>query len=99
MEGGNKLVEQKMPAPIESVTLTSATYSGVTFNPTFVNFFYGKNGAGKTSLGLEIAEGAGVKWADGENPAAYEILLYNQDFIDKHFRTLDKLQGVFSLSD
>ena len=99
MEGGNKLVEQKMPAPIESVTLTSATYSGVTFNPTFVNFFYGKNGAGKTTLGLEIAEGAGVKWADGENPAAYEILLYNQDFIDKHFRTLDKLQGVFSLSD
>ncbi len=92
-------MEQKMPAPIESVTLTSATYSGVTFNPTFINFFYGKNGAGKTSLGLEITEGSGVKWTEGENPASYEILLYNQDFIDRHFRTLDKLQGVFSLSD
>ena len=91
-------MEQKKVAAIESVTLNTATYSNISFNPTYINFFFGKNGAGKTSLGRELKEGSAIHWADGENPADYEILLYNQDFIDEHFHTLDRLQGVFSLS-
>lgn len=92
------LVTEKMKSAIESVTLNTATYSNVPFSPSYINFFFGKNGAGKTSLGRELKDGAAIKWAEGENPSDYEILLYNQDFIDEHFHTLDRLQGVFSLS-
>lgn len=90
---------EKQISVIEAVTLNAATFSNETFHPTYINFFYGKNGAGKTTLGNQLGDGAGIQWAAGEIPANYEIELYNQDFIDQHFRTLDRLRGVFSLSE
>lgn len=90
---------EKKTSAIESITLNTATFTDETFRPTFINFFYGKNGTGKTSLGRQIGEGDGIQWAEGEVPAGYQIEIYNQDFIDQHFRTLDRLQGVFSLSE
>ena len=92
------MAEKKVSA-IQAVTLNTATFEDETFHPTYINFFFGKNGAGKTSQGRQLGEGAGIQWADGEVPANYEIHLYNQDFIDTYFRTLDKVQGVFSLSE
>ena len=92
------MADKKVSA-IQAVTLNTATFENETFTPTYINFFYGKNGAGKTSLGRQLGEGAGLQWAPGESPANYEIHLYNQDFIDQHFRTLDRLRGVFSLSE
>lgn len=92
------MAEKKVSA-IQAVTLNTATFENEMFTPTYINFFYGKNGAGKTSLGRQLGEGVGIQWADGEVPANYEIHLYNQDFIDQHFRTLDRLHGVFSLSE
>ena len=91
-------MSEKKVSAIQAVTLNTATFENEPFTPTYINFFYGKNGAGKTSLGRQLGEGAGIQWADGEVPANYEICLYNQDFIDQHFRTLDRLRGVFSLS-
>lgn len=92
------MAEKKISA-IQEVTLNTATFENETFAPTYINFFFGKNGAGKTSLGRQLGEGVGLHWAEGESPANYEIHLYNQDFIDQHFRTLDRLRGVFSLSE
>ena len=90
---------EKKKSVIEAVTLNTATFTDVTFEPSYINFFYGKNGAGKTSLGRQLGEGAGLTWSDGEVPGNYQIELYNQDFIDTYFKTLDKLQGVFTLSE
>ena len=74
------MAEKKVSA-ISGITLNTATFTDESFAPTYINFFYGKNGAGKTSLGRQLGEGAGLTWADGESPANYEIHLYNQDFI------------------
>ncbi len=92
------MADKKVSA-IQSITLNTATFSEETFYPTYINFFFGKNGAGKTSLGRQLEEKTGLQWAPGEVPSNYEFHVYNQDFIDQHFRTLDKLQGVFSLSE
>ena len=92
------MADKKVSA-ILAITLNTATFENETFHPTYINFFFGKNGAGKTSLGRQLGEGEGIQWAEGETPANYEICLYNQDFIDTYFRTLDKVQGVFSLSE
>ena len=39
----------KMQSAIEKITLNDATFTGEIVEPTFVNFFYGKNGAGTAS--------------------------------------------------
>lgn len=92
-------MEDKRVSAIQKITLNEATFTNEIFYPTYINFFYGKNGAGKTSIGRQISEGVGLDWAENEVPEDYEIHVYNQDFIDQRFRTLDKLQGVFSLSE
>lgn len=88
----------KMVSAIKSVTLRTPTFHEVSFAPAYINFFYGANGAGKSSLAAELGQGHGIEWRDGVVPENYEILLYNQDFIDLHFKTLDRLKGVFTLS-
>ena len=92
-------MSEKQISAIESVTLNTATFTEETFTPTFINFFYGKNGAGKTSLGRQLGACEGVKWAEGEGQTDYDILLYNQDFIDAHFRLLDNLKGIFTIRE
>lgn len=89
---------EKMVSVIKSVTLKTPTFHEVSFAPTYVNFFYGANGAGKSTLATELGQGNGIEWAEDAVPENYEILLYNQDFIDLHFKTLDRLKGVFTLS-
>ncbi len=62
---------------------------------TFVNFFYGNNGAGKSSIAHAIAEDDGVVWADGKTADDFEVLVYNQDFINDNFVNYGDLKGVF----
>ena len=90
---------EKMTSAIEHITLDTATYTNVPLDPTYINFFYGKNGSGKTSISRQIRDNVGVTWAASDSAANYEIHVFNQDFIDEHFKTLDKIHGVFTLSD
>lgn len=62
---------------------------------TFVNFFYGNNGAGKSSIAHAIEEDDGVVWADGKSADDYDVLVYNQDFINENFVNYGDLKGVF----
>lgn len=90
----------KKKSAIQSITLNTATYTNeIVEDPTYINFFYGKNGSGKTSISREISEGTCLTWSDSEIPENYDIMVYNQDFIDDHFKTLDRLKGVFTLSE
>ena len=43
-----KFMKPKMQSAIEKITLNDATFSEEIIEPTFVNFFYGKNGARNT---------------------------------------------------
>jgi AAA+ superfamily predicted ATPase len=56
------MAEKKVSA-ISSITLNTATFTDESFAPTYINFFYGKNGAGKTSLGRQLGDGAGLTWS------------------------------------
>ena len=62
----------KIPSAITGIKLNRATFSNVPINGlTFVNFFYGNNGAGKSSIAYAIEEGDGITWADGKTAADY----------------------------
>lgn len=89
----------KATSAIEKITVNEGTFDNEVIHPNYINFFYGKNGAGKTSISREIESGRGLAWADGEVPANYQILVYNQDYIDLHFKTLDKVHGIFTLNE
>lgn len=89
-------MQRKVPSAIENITLNRATFTDVPVaDLTFVNFFYGNNGAGKSSIAHAIEEDDGVVWADGKSADDYDVLVYNQDFINENFVNYGDLKGVF----
>jgi wobble nucleotide-excising tRNase len=89
---------------IESITLSGvATYSPVTpetiQNLKAVNFFYGANGAGKTTISRLInnpalSAASRITWARGN---AIPAMVYNNDFIAANFTDSKQFKGVFTL--
>ena len=50
-------MQRKVPSAITNITLNRATFTDVSIDElTFVNFFYGNNGAGKSSIAHAIDE-------------------------------------------
>lgn len=94
--GRRKCMKGKITSAITNITLNRATFTNISVNDlTFVNFFYGNNGAGKSSIAHAIAEDDGVVWAYGKSAADYDVLVFNQDFINDNFSNYGGLKGVF----
>lgn len=90
---------------IESISLSNvATYDGqpeVLGPLRRVNFIFGTNGTGKTTISRVMANEAGyascgVAWKDS-NPL--QALVYNRDFVDRNFSRSAELKGVFTLGE
>lgn len=92
-------MNEKMTSAIEEIVINEGTFSNEKINPSYINFFYGKNGSGKTSISRQIESGNGLKWKEGEVPSNYQLHIYNQDYIDLRFKTLDKVNGIFTLNE
>lgn len=66
-----------------------------------VNFIFGTNGTGKTTIGRVIASctgyaSCGVVWKDGQ---PIQTLVYNRDFVELNFSQPAELKGVFTLGE
>ena len=91
---------------ITSISLSKAA----TFNDTpvklnelkTINFFYGSNGSGKTTIGRVIGDtnsdypACSIAWAGN---ASLPTLVYNRDFVERHFAGDDELKGVFTVGE
>lgn len=76
----------------------AATFKNEIINPKKINYFYGFNGSGKSTIGKII-----------ENPSIFkncsrkfqndevEVLIYNQDFVDNNFYETSNIKGIFTL--
>lgn len=79
-----------------------ATYSAVgqSLGPCKnINFIFGTNGSGKTTISRVIADpeahpGCRLTWADGRE---VERLVYNSDFVERNFTST--LRGIFTLGE
>jgi len=90
---------------IESLSIsTVATYAEtpeVMNGLKSVNFLFGSNGAGKTTIGRLIADPTGfpqcsVSWKGG---TPLQTLVYNRDFVERNFKPSEDLKGVFTLGE
>lgn len=92
-------MSDKMKSVIRKITLNDATFDNEVIEPTYVNFFYGRNGVGKSTVARAIKNNQGVLWQDGRSASDYEVLVYGQDFINREFETYGNLEGVFTVSE
>ena len=91
----------KLPSEIIRITLDDATYkgTGAAIAPTYINYFFGNNGTGKTTIAKAIKTGSGVIYAPGKAAVDYLPLVYDQDFIDANMRNYHNLPGVFTMNE
>lgn len=64
-----------------------------------INFIYGANGSGKTTISRIIADPstfprASIQWKNGR---AIEPLVYNSDFVSRTF--IPQMKGIFTLGE
>lgn len=88
---------------IENIEISNvATYTDekqILSNLKEVNYIYGTNGSGKTTISRILKNqglypSCNITWKNGNN---LPILVYNKDFIDEHFSESETLKGVFTL--
>lgn len=91
---------EKLKSEITSVVVSDATFkkNSPTIHPTFINYFFGNNGTGKSTIAKTIKSGDGVMFKNGDNLNDYEILLYDQNYIDENVKEHDGLPGVFTVN-
>lgn len=87
----------KKPSEIISVTLNEATFDNITVKPTAVNFIFGNNGTGKSTLANAIYTGETLAWDPQRNPQDYSFHLYDHRFVEENLRSSTQLAGVFTL--
>ena len=90
---------------IESLSIAKTATYGDTPQPlgglARFNFFFGSNGAGKTTITKVIANPAGhpscsLVWKKG---TPLEALVYNRDFVERNFNAAPRLKGIFTLGE
>lgn len=89
---------------LESLTITGGACFGTTpleLKPLRrVNFFFGPNGSGKTTISRALdgshEASAGFVWHDS---APLAIKVYNRDFVNRVLRESSRIPGVFVIGD
>ena len=91
----------KVPSAIAEIKLDDYSYkgTGTVLYPSFINYFFGNNGTGKTTISRAIQSGTGITYCAGRTSADYIPLVYNQDFIDANMRSYHNLKGVFTFNE
>ena len=92
-------MREKVKSAIENIVVSTPTFHNVSFQPTYVNFFYGKNGTGKTSIAGMFRKPDDLGWLGGENKGDYEIRVYDRVFIQRNIQQHGNMPGVFTISE
>ena len=66
-----------------------------------INFIYGSNGTGKTTISRVIADcdsqgDCTLTWKGG---SPLDLLVYNRDFVERNFNQPNELKGIFTLGE
>ena len=95
----------KYKSAIERITVTDATFKRSTereIEPTWINFFFGNNGSGKTTISRAIRNDNGLQWQPGKSAGDYNVLVYNRDFVTRELQFEDEtplMPGVLMIGE
>ena len=89
---------------IEMTNVATFNSIGVSVdNMKKINYFYGANGSGKTTISNFLQSPNDEKYAkcsiEWENDLPIEILTFNKTFRDQNFNATSKIAGVFTLGN
>ena len=98
---------KKYKSVIEKVLVADATFKNSTANgvePTMINYFYGNNGTGKSTIARAIKNLRGLTWnvSGGKSPTDYVIRVFGRDFISEELKFVDDdpmMPGVITLGE
>ena len=81
-----------------SIHKTATYIDKVEIEPTEINYFFGSNGTGKTTLTKVVANppnysNSNLEWKS----APIESLVYNRDFVKENFGQSSAIKGIFTL--
>lgn len=91
-------MKEKVPAPISKVTVNSPVFNKEVFSPTLINYFYGKNGTGKSTIAKLIGKSETSEWNSGIASEDYELQVYNEEFIQENIQSYGNIPGVFTIT-
>lgn len=91
-------MKDKVAALISKVTVNSPVFNSEVFSPTLINYFFGKNGTGKSTIAKLIGKPDITEWQTGINPEEYELLVYNEEYIQDNIQSYGNIPGVFTIT-
>lgn len=93
----------KIPAPIKQIELRKATFAdtpaadSTVTGLTYVNFFFGNNGTGKSTISRSILNDEGISYNPGFDRNGFAIHLYDEDYIRDNFQSYHGMPGLFTM--
>lgn len=91
-------MKEKVSALIDKITVNSPVFQNETFFPTLINYFFGKNGTGKSTIAKLIGRTETTEWHSGIAPGDYELQVYNEEFIQENIQSYGNIPGVFTIT-
>ena len=94
----------KYKGVIDTLTLSDATFKNSTereIEPSWINYFYGNNGTGKSTIARSIKSLSGLTWNEAE-PNDYVIRVFSRDFITDELKFVDDdptMPGVITIGE
>ena len=75
------------------------TLKDLMFEPYQINYIFGGNGTGKTTISRFLDNPENYENGSIEKNDSCEVLVYNKDFTDKNFRDKNAIQGIFTIGE
>ena len=76
-----------------------ATIKNLEIEPYKINYFFGGNGSGKTTISKFLSDPSNLQNGSIVNDTDSEILVYNKSFVDANFRDKNAIQGIFTIGE
>ena len=94
-------MRQKIDSEIRRIDLDDASFkaTGAYMEPTLVNYVFGNNGTGKTTIAETIDGNRKVTWRNGKKYDAYQICKYNLEYIRKNIQESTEIPGLITVNE